>query len=968
MSDKYQRLVGFNKPKGLSQLIQPKPATAATNTRYRERMTAGLNTTHGLKKLSDGIRVNALLEQVCNYAFKEYFHDFDRLRKGFVSEARFRSALGNVNVEFSESQVQELLNRYKIDNGMVDYRAFCDDVDKLFRKEETAGTLSASQPQLTHGDAKLIMDSLKAIRLAIKSNRILLKPSFADYDRTNTQRITVQQFSRVLKQLQLMPSEDVFDLICQHYFDKGNTREVNYVKFCHDVDRPEDMFTHMGLAPLTTVKKEEPQTQTLTEFCKGTKSNFFAEATKGINVLENRFSKPTINLSNDPNDVESRLQTEVLRKRVRIGEFFKDYDKLRKGKVTPGQFKTALSILNFVMTDEEYEYLVQKYKTSDNMVDYASFVENIDSVFTIKGIDKKPSLKVETITPDEVLQRGKKYLEFDMEEMKDMMNLMEAYRDVIKTRRLNLKPMFQDFDRTKCGHVTKSQFVRVLNRLHIDLPGDTLSLLLKKYMDKGNADEVNYFEFINDVDRPEDMFGADRAFNHSFDYFPVTRPRKVGAQITRLQPEDLDDVLARIRRECSEKRIRLQEFFRDFDRLRSGNITIPQLRIGLSMAKIDLSQSEFDLLTDSYASSTKGMIRWREFCDDVDKVFTTKNLEKDATIIVEAPLTETKYGKTEIVHKDKNFAKGLVAKFKAKLQRERLDAKSFFQSWDRHNRYKVSPKQFRQVLATFGFELTDKESEMLCQYYANKDGEIEYLRFLSDANPDEKINIEETKTNYRSKGWKFSGVSDYEALMLKIKNVVKKGRIRLMEYFQDHDPLRKGYVAYMKFKGVLRAQNIELTEEEYQILVDTFKLPSDSNLINYVDFVEEIDRIFTKKGLEKEPTTVLEEYNPINLIDPLDVLTTAEEQVLEKCLRRLGRETRNRRLLLKPFFQDKDKINCGVVANSRFRSIFDFLKLTLTDEEYEIINKRFMAKAPNEINYVEFDNVLKRYSGDDQPF
>lgn len=71
---------------------------------------------------------------------------------------------------------------------------------------------------------------------------------------------------------------------------------------------------------------------------------------------------------------------------------------------------------------------------------------------------------------------------------------------------------------------------------------------------------------------------------------------------------------------------------------------------------------------------------------------------------------------------------------------------------------------------------------------------------------------------------------------------------------------------------------------------------------------------------------------------------------------------------MKPFFQDKDKINCGVVANSRFRSIFDFLKLTLTDEEYKIINKRFVASAPNEINYLEFDKVLKAYSGDDKPF
>jgi hypothetical protein len=39
-------------------------------------------------------------------------------------------------------------------------------------------------------------------------------------------------------------------------------------------------------------------------------------------------------------------------------------------------------------------------------------------------------------------------------------------------------------------------------------------------MDKGNTDEVNYFEFCVDIDRPEDMFGAGRDFNHSWAYFP----------------------------------------------------------------------------------------------------------------------------------------------------------------------------------------------------------------------------------------------------------------------------------------------------------------------------------------------------------------------------------------------------------------------------------------------------------------
>lgn len=52
---------------------------------------------------------------------------------------------------------------------------------------------------------------------------------------------------------------------------------------------------------------------------------------------------------------------------------------------------------------------------------------------------------------------------------------------------------------------------------------------------------------------------------------------------------------------------------------------------------------------------------------------------------------------------------------------------------------------------------------------------------------------------------------------------------------------------------------------------------------------------------------------------------------------------------------------------SRFRSIFDNFKMQLTDAEYMLINKRFAAKAANEINYVNFDYVLRHYSGDHMP-
>jgi len=81
-------------------------------------------------------------------------------------------------------------------------------------------------------------------------------------------------------------------------------------------------------------KPIDPAIKTLATTLSQTASNFFNKSTLGLKVLENRFSQPTVNLSNDPNDVEQRLRSLVLMKRIRINEFFKDFDKLRKGKVT----------------------------------------------------------------------------------------------------------------------------------------------------------------------------------------------------------------------------------------------------------------------------------------------------------------------------------------------------------------------------------------------------------------------------------------------------------------------------------------------------------------------------------------------------------------------------------------------------------------------------------------------------------
>jgi len=427
-------------------------------------------------------------------------------------------------------------------------------------------------------------------------------------------------------------------------------------------------------------------------------STFHNESDPNLDVISNRFQKQRIETANDPNDVEKRLQAAIVMKRVRIEEFFRDFDKLRKGRVTKNQFKSILSMMNFTMTDNEFNFLAAKYETNDpeKFFNYAAFTDNMNLAFTTKGIDKAPTIKVKAVTADDTILARRKYLDGNNPDDMAIHQILEEYRTAVNNRRIHLKPQFQDFDITRNGHVTKMQFLRVLCQLGVQAPDYISNLLLKRYMDKGNADEVNYVDFCNEIDSPQQVFGVGRDFNHSFDYFPKSQPKPTEQDIIKDQPDDIDDVVASIRQKCAQQRIRIGEFFRDFDKLRSGYITAAQFRIGLNMAKCVISASEFKLLLETFRAPKAGdHIKWREFCDCVDEVFTKKGLEKNVDIPLDDARTNRIYGRAAATKVDKKIVENVVDRFKEVIMRQRLDAKSFFQDFDRHKHFKVSPKQFR---------------------------------------------------------------------------------------------------------------------------------------------------------------------------------------------------------------------------------------------------------------------------------
>lgn len=195
---------------------------------------------------------------------------------------------------------------------------------------EEADDYSKSSAKFTEEEKLVLTQLLNSMRYQIKNKRILIKPQLQDFDKTKSCHITAEQFRRVLKDCNILPpSEDLFQILIRKYFDKGNMRELNYLIFCHDIDRPEDLWK-----PYIPKNPVEDHGQ-LPGMLRDAGSTFFKDSTMGMDIISNRFLQKRIETFNNPLDIEVRLQAAVVMKRVRIEEFFFDFDKLRKGKVTP---------------------------------------------------------------------------------------------------------------------------------------------------------------------------------------------------------------------------------------------------------------------------------------------------------------------------------------------------------------------------------------------------------------------------------------------------------------------------------------------------------------------------------------------------------------------------------------------------------------------------------------------------------
>ena len=444
----------------------------------------------------------------------------------------------------------------------------------------------------------------------------------------------------------------------------------------------------------------------------------------------------------------------------------------------------------------------------------------------------------------------------------------------------------------------------------------------------------------------------------------------------------VEDVIEKIQKITKQRSLRISEFMRDYDPLRSGSITKTQFLESLSMLHLFLSRQEAELLCEKYANHTPGReneILWTKFADDIDIVFVIKHLEQRDDINQVLDITKKDFKLNELSLPDQATLQEILKAMKKFFEVNRIEPKPLFFNHDRLQRGKVLKPQFKNVMHGMKFNISDDHIDVLMKKYGDPiSNEINYVNILNDAatfgeNPkdkkDENISSMQKLTDkefvpslsnannfYTYQTYFVNLNSKLKDIMDKIKHTVKINRIRLNLFFEDFGTCTKA-----KFRTALDMANLNLREEEFQFLENFYSVPDQEDKVFYKDLVEEVETVFTLKELEKDPLLRPGEYKIPDFLNPEKKLNQQENEFLDKTMRKLALLMRKYRVAPKSFFKDADRANIGIVPSSKFSSILSTFRLNVDEKEMNILIKRFSGKSMIEINYYDFDDCLKKY-------
>lgn len=957
---------------------------------------------------------------------EEFMKTFDVHRVKKIRAEQFVRALDGTGLRLSRDEVELLLAKYRLptDPSFVDYLRFCDLIDKVFTvKGLGTGTppeplaLAAPRAFGTAAPSSLLSTSdrerLAAVQTkllaAVMTKGVVLKDVFRDFDKSNAGKVTRPQFIRDLLDIVVL-TQDELDVLLAAYSD---ALDVHYRVLHYDICPGAAGAGTVAAAPRSPERR-----------------HFSAPAA----------SFTTRDDVDAVHELEATLSTLVLRDRIRTKPFFTDFDSLRTGKCSEAQFKRCAKLCFASLSERDLALLTAKYVVQGldcNKFDYIRFCHTVEGKLRTNDSDSDSNSNNNTRRSDDddalasivastVGAKCSREVRGLLTESEAVLHhaVLQRLAAFCATRRVLLKPSFQDFDKGRREHITVEQFLRVLTVFQLALAsGDETRVLLKRYASAHGDRFVNYVTFCYDLEHwlsssnQGGGSGVGRPLSRGGTNVVSAIPSSAAApSILLLDTEPLPTrsvpmLLRYVKQVVRRDRIRLEEFYRDFDKLRHGSVTAAQFAAGLSAAGLALSTDEVRLLGDEYASpggvvdsAGVSVVAWKRFVDDVESVFTVKGLERAPHHDVQALGTRSdQFGgvqieRDELSAADERAVTQTVRAIRRVVDRQRLSIKPAFEDFDRAKQGVVSATKFERVLSMFGLLPPDAVHARLllrkfCEQVVDSStvssslsalGDVNYRAFLQALDivgatttdntalvlPD-SVSFRQAQLNGSvgldvDTGAKraardleqtaSSSFTDVTQLLAELQRQLRTRRVRLKDFVAEGDKLRAGEITIAKFHTALNRSGCVLDAADVRTLSVRFLSAKHPDKIDWRAFLDALDSAAATTDVS---SSALERLGGKDDNDKDDNdRNDKDDKAIRRVLERVRLAVSHRRLHLKPYFQDYDRNKISRVTRFQFASVLDLMHLDLLPRDVQALSHHFAVRdgrrVTTDVNYVAF--------------
>ncbi|KAK9310506.1 hypothetical protein QLX08_000247 [Tetragonisca angustula] len=699
----------------------------------------------------------------------------------------------------------------------------------------------------------------------------------------------------------------------------------------------------------------------------------------------------------------NKIRAAIFRVGFNLWDFYKPLDPNNNCLISESKFISVLAgpLKDQIgLSDKEICDLADYFRVQDGRIFYTQFCQIIHD--SAPEFDKNEPLVtgLEWEDPEHVNR-------ISATEHRKLCLILTQIAVLVNKRKLVLRPYFQDYEliAKNAGTITFTHFGRILQFLGIVLASEEFCLLVKRFAK--DAYTINYVAFLKAIDEIQSYFDKHQMLalgGELLDQFPgriitAELPKLPRPEIGKVMPSKvfgkqavfhpvmeeqrgtipLMEVIQRIQRHIFENRIRISEFFKNFDPLNAGKTTISNFKRGLdglqisSLGRLYLAETEIDALVTLYKDpNDPDRVCWRTFEDDIDKVFTVKELEKLPTLKVELPpkeiakLSRKGASRWQCEGKDiRDLCEETLLKIRHRVEERRILIKQFFKDYDRHNKGHVSRSQLRQVLSTAAVLLSEEEEFALERRYNNDLGfnynwflkELEAQRieeplYHSMVKEKRRINAEKPPPEVTAEE------TNIVLILAKIKAKVVRERIKVIEFMRQYDVHNEHVIKRTEFLRGLDQLRCNLTCTEMGTIMDIFQPPLRPDCVDYVKFAEMVEEAVTLGSLERAPRLVPVQHVPSEA-SPKTFLNFDERHMVTMAIDKLSKIQQPN---LEELFKNYDKENIGSVSKEcliKVLSIRRMLEL-ITNRELDAVHKCFSLKRDNrlEIDYRAFLRAL----------